>query len=189
MLQKKNTVAVHYDIHNRSSKKVTFAVTPFYQFVPKGDDLEKIQKISCENISGNTRIQSNGISLFFRTDGKNESIKEIEESYFYRYDICDGRRAYGCARAYHKITIEAEAGQHIGLDMVYEMELSQIRAEEVILETKQYRKALEEKAGLTSEIGKMLVKSANQFISRGSLPEERLFWRDIRFLKTGEEIR
>lgn len=129
MLQKKNTVAVHYDIHNRSSKKVTFAVTPFYQFVPKGDDLEKIQKISCENISGNTRIQSNGISLFFRTDGKNESIKEIEESYFYRYDICDGRRAYGCARAYHKITIEAEAG-------------------------------------LTSEIGKMLVKSANQFISK-----------------------
>lgn len=166
MLQKKNTVAVHYDIHNRSRKKVTFAVTPFYQFVPKGDDLEKIQKISCENISGNTRIQSNGISLFFRTDGKNESIKEIEESYFYRYDICDGRRAYGCARAYHKITIEAEAGQHIGLDLVYEMELSQIRAEEVILETKQYRKALEEKAGLTSEIGKMLVKSANQFISK-----------------------
>ena len=166
MLQKKNTVAVHYDIHNRSRKKVTFAVTPFYQFVPKGDDLEKIQKISCENISGNTRIQSNGISLFCRTDGKNESIKEIEESYFYRYDICDGRRAYGCARAYHKITIEAEAGQHIGLDLVYEMELSQIRAEEVILETKQYRKALEEKAGLTSEIGKMLVKSANQFISK-----------------------
>lgn len=141
-------------------------MTPFYQFVPKGDDLEKIQKISCENISGNTRIQSNGISLFCRTDGKNESIKEIEESYFYRYDICDGRRAYGCARAYHKITIEAEAGQHIGLDLVYEMELSQIRAEEVILETKQYRKALEEKAGLTSEIGKMLVKSANQFISK-----------------------
>ena len=52
------------------------------------------------------------------------------------------------------------------MDMVYEMELSQIRAEEVILETKQYRKALEEKAGLTSEIGKMLVKSANQFISK-----------------------
>lgn len=165
MLQKKNTVAVHYDIYNRSSKKITFSVTPFYQFVPKGDELEEIQKISCEDISGNTRIQSNGTSLFLRTDGKNESIKETEEKYFYRYDICDGRRAYGCARAYHKITIEAEAGQHIGLDMVYEMELSQIRAEEVILETKQYRKALEEKAGLTSEIGKMLVKSANQFIS------------------------
>lgn len=165
MLQKKNTVAVHYDIYNRSSKKITFSVTPFYQFVPKGDELEEIQKISCEDISGNTRIQSNGTSLFLRTDGKNESIKETEERYFYRYDICDGRRAYGCARAYHKITIEAEAGQHIGLDMVYEMELSQIQAEEVILETKQYRKALEEKAGLTSEIGKMLVKSANQFIS------------------------
>lgn len=165
MLQKKNTVAVHYDIYNRSSKKITFSVTPFYQFVPKGDELEEIQKISYEDISGNTRIQSNGTSLFLRTDGKNESIKETEERYFYRYDICDGRRAYGCARAYHKITIEAEAGQHIRLDMVYEMELSQIQAEEVILETKQYRKALEEKAGLTSEIGKMLVKSANQFIS------------------------
>ena len=72
MLQKKNTVAVHYDIHNRSRKKVTFAVTPFYQFVPKGDDLEKIQKISCENISGNTRIQSNGISFFF---GQTERMK------------------------------------------------------------------------------------------------------------------
>lgn len=168
MLQKKNTVALYYTIQNRSSRKVTFAVTPFYQFVPKGDDLEAEQQITCvlsRDTGGETKIQSNRIMLYLRTNGKNESIEETEERYFYRYDICDGRRAYGHARAYHKITIEAEVGQCVELDMIYEMELSKLDAGDIIRETKQYRKSLEERAGLTSAIGKMLVKSANQFIS------------------------
>lgn len=165
MLQGKNTVAVRYEIRNRSSRKVTFGVTPFYQFVPKGEDLEKTQTITCETACGDARIQSNKLTLFLRTTGKNEKIEEREEAYFYRYDICDGRRETGHARAYHKVMIEAEAGQRVHLDLVYEMEPSEIRAEEVIGETKQYRKQLEERAGFTSEIGKMLSKSANQFIS------------------------
>ena len=165
MLQKKNTVAVHYKIQNRSSRKITFAVTPFYQFVPKGEDFGETQKLTCENTLHNVKIQSNGMTLFLRTNGKNETIKETEECYFYRYDICDGRRGYGHARAYHKITAEAEAGQCVELEVVYETELSQLWAKEVIRETKQYRKALEETAEITSDIGKVLVKSANQFIS------------------------
>ena len=165
MLQKKNTVAVHYKIQNRSSRKITFAVTPFYQFVPKGEDFGETQKFTCENTLHNVKIQSNGMTLFLRTNGKNETIKETEECYFYRYDICDGRRGYGHARAYHKITAEAEAGQCVELEVVYETELSQLWAKEVIRETKQYRKELEETAEITSDIGKVLVKSANQFIS------------------------
>lgn len=165
MLQKKNTVAVHYKIQNRSSRKITFAVTPFYQFVPKGEDFGETQKLTCENTLHNVKIQSNGMTLFLRTNGKNETIKETEECYFYRYDICDGRRGYGHARAYHKITAEAEAGQCVELEVVYETELSQLWAKEVIRETKQYRKELEETAEITSDIGKVLVKSANQFIS------------------------
>ena len=39
MPQEKNTVALCYEIKNRSSRNVEFVLTPFFQFVPKGADL------------------------------------------------------------------------------------------------------------------------------------------------------
>ena len=39
--QGKNEIAVNYHIDNRSRKDIDFCVTPFFQFEPKGIDLEK----------------------------------------------------------------------------------------------------------------------------------------------------
>ena len=45
MPQEENTVALRYEIKNRSSRNVEFVLTPFFQFVPKGADLLPDQEI------------------------------------------------------------------------------------------------------------------------------------------------
>lgn len=162
MPQEKNTVALCYEIKNRSSRNVEFVLTPFFQFVPKGADLLPGQEI----VFTGEAVESEGMTLHLRTNGMIKEIAETEEVYFYRYDVCDGRRAYGHARANHQIRLQAEAGKQVVLEVVYEMEPSKNSAQTIIEQTKADRKQLEETAGFTSEAGKMLSKSARQFVSK-----------------------
>ncbi|MDO4599341.1 MAG: amylo-alpha-1,6-glucosidase [[Ruminococcus] gnavus] len=162
MPQEENTVALRYEIRNRSSQAAEFVLTPFFQFVPKGADLLPEQKI----VFTGEAVESEGMTLYLRTNGMVKEIADTEEVYFYRYDVCDGRRAYGHARANHQICLQAEAGKQVVLEVVYEMEPSQKSAESIIEQTKADRKALVERAGFTSEIANMLVKSARQFVSK-----------------------
>ena len=162
MPQEENTVALRYEIKNRSSRNVEFVLTPFFQFVPKGADLLPDQEI----VFTKGAVESEGMTLHLRTNGMIKEIAETEEVYFYRYDVCDGRRAYGHARANHQIRLQAEAGKQVVLEVVYEMEPSKNSAQTIIEQTKADRKQLEETAGFTSEAGKMLSKSARQFVSK-----------------------
>ena len=43
------------------------------------------------------------INLFFETNGETEEFQEKKETYFYRYDECDGRRENGTAGAVYQI--------------------------------------------------------------------------------------
>ena len=162
MPQEENTVALRYEIRNRSSQAAEFVLTPFFQFVPKGADLLPEQKI----LFTGEAVKSEGMTLHLRTNGMIKETAEREEVYFYRYDVCDGRRAYGHARANHQICLQAEAGKQVVLEVVYEMEPSQKSAESIIEQTKADRKNLVERAGFTSAIANMLVKSARQFVSK-----------------------
>lgn len=162
MPQEENAVALRYEIRNRSSQNAEFVLTPFFQFVPKGEDLLPEQAI----VFTGEAVESEGMTLHLRTNGMVKETAETEEVYFYRYDVCDGRRAYGHARANHQICLQAEAGKQVVLEVVYEMEPSQKSAESIIEQTKADRKALVERAGFTSEIANMLVKSARQFVSK-----------------------
>lgn len=155
-------MALRYEIKNRSSRNVEFVLTPFFQFVPKGADLLPDQEI----VFTKGAVESEGMTLHLRTNGMIKEIAETEEVYFYRYDVCDGRRAYGHARANHQIRLQAEAGKQVVLEVVYEMEPSKNSAQTIIEQTKADRKQLEETAGFTSEAGKMLSKSARQFVSK-----------------------
>ena len=91
---------------------------------------------------------------------KNGQIRETDGLDVYK------RQAYGHARANHQIRLQAEAGKQVVLEVVYEMEPSKNSAQTIIEQTKADRKQLEETAGFTSEAGKMLSKSARQFVSR-----------------------
>ena len=164
MEQNENRIALQYRLHNRSKRKGRFSVTPFFQFVPKTQDMEPLQEIHfCQK---ENKIESAGMKLLFRTNGEVLKIPRERETLFYSYDVCDGRRACGHAKANHKISIEIPAGCKAVLEIVYEMEKSQKNAKTILEEAKTYGKALEKRAGFTSPIAGQLAKSANQFIAR-----------------------
>ena len=50
-------------------------------------------------------VYSEGMTLYFETNGEIRKIEEKEEIYFYSYDVCDGRREKGLAKANHEISI------------------------------------------------------------------------------------
>lgn len=162
--QEANRIALQYRIHNRSKRDGIFSVTPFFQFVPKTQDLDPLQEIYfCPK---ENKIEGSGMKLFFRTNGEILKIPRERETLFYSYDVCDGRRACGHAKANHKISIAIPVGSKATLEIVYEMEKSSKNANAIIQEAKAYRKALEKCAGFASPIAQQLAKSANQFIAR-----------------------
>ena len=164
MEQNENRIALQYRLHNRSKRKGRFSVTPFFQFVPKTQDMEPLQEIHfCQK---ENKIESAGMKLLFRTNGEVLKIPRERETLFYSYDVCDGRRACGHAKANHKISIEIPEGCKAVLEIVYEMEKSQKNAKTILEEAKTYGKALEKRAGFTSPIAGQLAKSANQFIAK-----------------------
>ena len=162
MKQGENTVAVRYSIRNRSGKTAELKVMPFYQFTAKGSEPEPEQKFQYTK----NAVISNGMTLYFQTNGTLDNIEERQETYFYSYDACDGRRETGLAKSGHIITESVQPGEEKILKLVYSMENADQDADVIILEMQTYRKALEAKAGLHREMAKELVKSASQFISR-----------------------
>lgn len=160
MAQGANRAALSYHINNRSGSPCRLEITPFFQFVPKGSNMEKTQELHRMG----TRLESAGLSLFFRTNACITAVYE-EECYYYSYDACDGRRETGRALANHVLTLDVAAGETGMLEIIYEMEPGTQSAQEIIGGLKAYRKTLEEKCGLKSGIARFLAKSADQFIS------------------------
>ena len=163
-----NTVAICYTIENRGKCKVSFEVTPFFQFAKKGEDMKPSQTL----VKKGNQILSDGMALFFETNGKVTDTKEKEEVYFYSYDVCDGRRETGHGKANHVISVSAQPGEKVKLKLVYSMEQKYLTeekwqdAEEIIKEYKERRQALVKTAGLSMTMAQELVKSADQFVSR-----------------------
>ena len=75
MPQEENTVALRYEIKNRSSRNVEFVLTPFFQFVPKGADLLPDQEI----VFTKGAVESEGMTLHLRTNGMIKEIAETEK--------------------------------------------------------------------------------------------------------------
>ena len=105
-------------VRNRSRKDIRLTVTPFVQFVSKGSDVEEGQ----EFLFGAEQIQSGGLTLSIRTDEETEKIPEKEETYFYSYDACDGRRSTGKAKAGCRISAGVRAGEYRELSIVFSVD-------------------------------------------------------------------
>lgn len=161
MKQGANAVALRYEIMNRENSPCCLTITPFFQFVSKGADLEPKQRWELEGGC----LKSQGLSLFFRTNGEVRELPLTEETYYYSYDACDGRRENGRAAANHEIMLKVEAGASKALEIIYEMEPGTESAKAVIEALKKQRFYLAEKAGFQMEPARTLAKSAAQFIS------------------------
>lgn len=162
MKQGANTVALRYEITNRENSPCALTITPFFQFVPKGSDLEPGQRWALEE----GRLKNGELSLYFRTNGEVKGLPLTEENYYYSYDACDGRRENGRAAANHEIVLKAEAQGSAVLEIIYEMEPGRESAEDIIEALKKQRFRLAETSGFQMEPAKTLAKSAAQFISR-----------------------
>lgn len=181
LVQGKNRVALCYRIWNRTGEDACFTLVPFYQFVPKGEDLKPEQEFTRRE----NRIESCGLSLAVATNGDNADIPECTETYYYSYDACDGRRETGRAKACHEIRMEIPAGRKRTLAIVWSMDGTEADAaefeisgsgksdsadalrlaENAVSGLKDYRENLAARAGFRDETAAFLAKSADQFIS------------------------
>lgn len=163
MKQGENTVVVEYKI--RSGSSGCLKLTPWMQFVPKGQRLSKQQTFTIDQ----KRICSNGISLYYQTNGKIVT-KETEflDGWYYEKDKRDGRDFIGCTAKNHEILCPFSAGVQ-EFYLVYSMEELEEVDREWIKREKEKEKWRQEKlieqAGLKSPTAQILVRSANQFLT------------------------
>ena len=163
-----NRAALRYEIINRSRREAALRVTPFYQFVPKGKDMGETERIMSK-ASGRIHAENAAPGcpdLYLRTNGELESIPRIQETLYYRYDACDGRRETGRTETDHRITIQVPAGESRTLEIVFETERSERSAGWIITGMKERRKALRQQAHFRSETAGALAAAADQFVSR-----------------------
>ena len=163
-----NRAALRYEIINRSRREAALRVTPFYQFVPKGKDMGETERI-ISKASGRIHAENAAPGcpdLYLRTNGELESIPRIQETLYYRYDACDGRRETGRTETDHRISIQVPAGESRTLEIVFETERSERNAGWIITGMKERRKALRQKAHFRSETAGALAAAADQFVSR-----------------------
>lgn len=87
---------------------------------PKGEDLKEDKIFSRQA----QKITDGKYDLFFETNGKVEGFQEKKETYFYRYDECDGRRENGTASAVYQIKKRVKPGEETDLTVIYLLEKS-----------------------------------------------------------------
>lgn len=162
----KNAAVLKYEIENRRRESCIFQVKPFFQFAPKGEDMEEGQKIL---LDGN-RIRCRDMCLDVRTNGDFCSVPMEKETYFYRYDACDGRRPTGTAAAVHTVAAKILPGEEKTLEIVYALEgeapPALERPDEVIARVRSFRDRWQERGSWKSEMAKALARSASAFVTR-----------------------
>lgn len=171
-----NTTVMRYTAVNHTRRDWTLTVTPFMQFTPKGQNLEKSQEFTINNSRNNFRnnatICSAGICLYIGTDGDIHKIPPVYETDYYAYDHCDGRRSEGLALANHRIHKEVKAGETTVLNVIYSTEAPTAQCPsvgksvtQIIEDARNRREALADESGFKTPVAQMLAKSADQFIA------------------------
>ena len=166
MAQGSNQIALNYHLKNRGQEEAVLCVTPFFQFEPKGEDLKEDKIFSRQA----QKITDGEYALFFETNGKVEGFQEKKETYFYRYDECDGRRENGTASAVYQIKKRVKPGEETDLTVIYSLE-SQIGMDakklfDIIKEEQiHHQEKLIKTSGLKNKLAQTLVCSADKFLA------------------------
>ena len=167
MAQGSNQIAVNYHMKNRGQEEAVLCVTPFFQFEPKGEDLKEDKIFSRQA----QKITDGKYNLFFETNGETEEFQEKKETYFYRYDECDGRRENGTASAVYQIKKRVKPGEETDLTVIYSLEsridmdakklFDKIKEEQI-----HHHEKLIKTSGLKNKLAQTLVCGADKFLSK-----------------------
>ena len=166
MAQGSNQIALNYHLKNRGQEEAVLCVTPFFQFEPKGEDLKEDKIFSRQA----QKITDGEYDLFFETNGKVEGFQEKKETYFYRYDECDGRRENGTASAVYQIKKRVKPGEETDLTVIYSLEsrvgmdakklFDKMKEEQI-----HHQEKLIKTSGLKNKLAQTLVCSADKFLA------------------------
>ena len=160
MKQGENLVAVKYTVDNQTDKDIIITITPYLQFTPKGTMPGPEQ----EFVLDEGRIASNGMTVFFHTNGTLRPFPlEFVQGMYYAYDACDGRMCTGTAYKNHSIAKKVPGNCRAVLEIVYGMTRIRESADEIIANAVSYRAQLARDCGLKQDAAQMLAKSAGQF--------------------------
>lgn len=167
MAQGSNQIAVNYHMKNRGQEEAVLCVTPFFQFEPKGEDLKEDKIFSRQD----QKITDGKYNLFFETNGETEEFQEKKETYFYRYDECDGRRENGTASAVYQIKKRVKPGEETDLTVIYSLESRiDMDAKKLFDKMKEeqihHHEKLIKTSGLKNKLAQTLVCGADKFLSK-----------------------
>ena len=169
-----NTIGIRYVIHNDMNREVKLTITPQLQFIPKGDTLSTNQIFEHKD----NAVISNGIKLNYLTNGKvTTSNTQYTKDLYYGYDARDGREAIGVTASNHNISVTVTAYEEKVLDIIYSTDSIAATIEQMIENESNRLTGLVKQSGIKNEIGKQLVKSADQFWLTETPPKERPYGR------------
>ncbi len=158
-----NTVALVYEINNRSRSGAVLRVTPHLRFVPKGEALRPGQQFTLEK----SCVRSNGRTLYFQTSGRTVPLPQaLRGAFHFAQDAMDGKPVAGWAVVNHCVELSVPAGESRVLEAVYGTAWPLPGAEEVFSRLEAHNRALERRAGLEDGAARALVRAAGQFLSR-----------------------
>lgn len=162
MVFEENTVGVSYKVNNLSGQDFDFIITPWLQFVRKGQDLNKNQTFEFENNS----VKSAGLKLNINTNGDLNSFDLKYQKLFYDYDAPDGRRDTGLVCANHNISCNVKDGEQKILNIVFSLEDTAKTAQDIFNESEKRYNDIQNQCGLKNEVARQLAVSADAFISK-----------------------
>ena len=156
-----NTVGVKYEIINFTKSEGELILTPYLEFVPKGSLLSKKQSLTVYN----NKIESNNITLNFKTNGKVSVFKTKFINYIlYSHDERDGRDKIGRNACNHSIEFIVKPKSKNIFYVIYSTEEITETIGEIIENSIEYNNKLKSRSKIKGEVGKMLVKAADDFI-------------------------
>lgn len=180
-----NTVGIKYTVNNRMNRDVTMTAVPYMQFVRKGEKLSVTQKFSVTE----ERIESNDLVLYYQTNGAVEIYDtRYEDDLYYADDAKDGRGSVGVAAHNHEISFEVKAKEEAEFFVIYSTKPVADTVDNMITAEKKRMEDLVAQSGMKSEIGKELVKSADQYISNRESTGGKTILAGYPFFEDWEEI-
>ncbi|MBQ7872095.1 MAG: glycogen debranching enzyme family protein [Oscillospiraceae bacterium] len=162
MAFEENTVAVQYELDNRSGRPCTLELTPLLKFAPKEAALEAPVDL---DFDGNA-VRGAGHTLYIHTDAALTATAPRRETLAYTEDAKDGRPAAGMAGACCAATVRVEPGQTRRFALVFSTEPETASAEAIFEAQARRRAQLAEGGHFTDPLARQLVLAADAFIAR-----------------------
>jgi len=157
-----NTVAVLYELENRSEHSATFQVTPWFKFAPKEEPVQQEKKLYVQG----TRICSEDQFVTLNTNGVRQTIQPSWQQLAYPEDAKDGRPDRGIASACLVVTKTVEPGQRTSLELVFSTEETAPSAQQLIAKAHDRLKELENSVSFSDPVARQLALSADAYIAR-----------------------